>query len=62
MTKTSVTQAYVARAVKGVKAAGIEVGRVEIGRDGTVIVYTTAGTQQDAPSELDLWRRKNGQG
>lgn len=62
MTKTAFRQADVARAVKGVKAAGVEVGRVEVGRDGRVIVYSVSAAKQTDLSPLDKWRHDSGQG
>jgi hypothetical protein len=40
------TQADVARALKGAKAAGVDVGRVEIDKDGKIVVVVG---KPDAP-------------
>lgn len=51
-------QADISRAVKGVKLSGIEVGRVEIDRDGKIIVI--AATKDASPTnDLDKWLNKN---
>lgn len=44
------------RAVKGIKAAGVEVSKVEIGPEGTIIVFT-ASAAQDELSPLEKWKR-----
>ena len=59
---SATTQTAIARAVKGVRAAGIEVGKVEVDRDGRVIIYSVSGTPQGEISPLEKWRRDNGQG
>jgi hypothetical protein len=55
-------QSRVRNAVQGATKGGLEVARVEVAPDGTVIVYTPSASPQDAPSPLDQWRRDNGQG
>ena len=55
-------QADVSRAVKGAKAAGIDVARVEIGLDGRIVVV--AGLPEPIEPEnlspLERWRRSQG--
>lgn len=59
-------QAEVTRAVKGALAAGLEIGRVECGLDGRIIITTTKGTalpvQDEAEAALAQWERQHGQG
>lgn len=53
-----ITQAAIARAVKGAQAAGLKVGRVEI-EDGKIVVYSTSEDARPEPaSEFDAWRAK----
>jgi hypothetical protein len=53
-----IRQADIARAVRGVAAAGLTVVRVEV-EGGKVVVYTgEAPTQEVSP--LDAWRRGAG--
>lgn len=52
-----ITQAAIARAVKGVQAAGLKVGRVEIEGD-KIKVYSCENARQEPASELDAWRAK----
>lgn len=51
-------QADVARAVKGVKAAGVSVGRVEILPDGRIIVCSDTAPAPAPESAFDTWRAK----
>jgi len=44
------------RALKGAKAAGVEVGRVEIEPDGKIVVFT-ASDAQEASTPLEKWKR-----
>jgi hypothetical protein len=44
------------RALKGAKAAGIEVGRIEIDPDGKIVVIT-ASHPEEALSPLEKWKR-----
>ena len=39
-------QIDVTRAVKAVLAAGLPVGRVEVGRDGTIVIFAAPETDQ----------------
>lgn len=52
-----ITQAAIARAVKGAQAAGLKVGRVEIEGD-RIVVYSGEDTAKDSVSEFDAWRAK----
>jgi hypothetical protein len=51
------------RAVKGVTAAGVHIARVEIGRDGKIVVVTQqpAGQQDDLDRELAEFEARHGQ-
>lgn len=52
-------QADVKRAVAGVSGAGLTVARVEIDREGKIVVVaaTPAGVGDTPTSALDAWRR-----
>jgi hypothetical protein len=52
--KTDVT-----RAIQAVLAAGREIDRVEVGKDGSIIVVTGKPDEQNA-SPLDQWRSRRG--
>lgn len=43
----------VKRACKGVVAAGLPVGRVEIDREGRIVITTAACLPEDAPNPWD---------
>jgi hypothetical protein len=49
----------VTKTIKGAVNAGLSVQRVEVDKDGKIIVFTG---KQDDPSALDQWRRGRGQG
>lgn len=51
-------QADVARAVKGVKSAGVSVGRVEIAPDGRIIVCAEAAPAPEPETAFDTWRAR----
>jgi hypothetical protein len=55
-------QVDLTRAVRGAKAAGLEVTRVEIGPDGRIVLSAGKIEPPANESELDVWRRQNGQG
>lgn len=59
-------QADVTRALRGAKAAGIEILRVEIDRSGTITLVTNSERLTTAISELDNelaeFEARNGQG
>ncbi len=50
---TTFRQAQVTRAIKGAKAAGMDVKRVEIDREGRIVLSSIATV--DAGSDLDKW-------
>lgn len=56
MPKASVTQASITRAVKAVQAAGLPVDRVEVDRDGKVIVFSNGSGAPNAGS--NDWDKK----
>lgn len=41
------------RACKGVVAAGLSVGRIEIDRDGKIVITTSSSLNEDAPNPWD---------
>lgn len=47
-------QSDVTRALRGARAAGVDVGRVEIGPDGKIVVYT-ATAPAEPQTDLDKW-------
>lgn len=49
-------QTDVARALKGVLAAGIKVGRVEIAQDGRIVIVSGEGGAPEPMNELDRWK------
>jgi hypothetical protein len=58
-------QQDVTRAVKAVIAAGVDIARVEIGRDGKIVVIAqqpTANQQDDLDRELIAFEARHGQG
>ena len=55
--RQSCSQAAISRAVKGVQAAGLKVGRVEI-EGGKIVVYSGEDVRQEPASEFDAWRAK----
>jgi hypothetical protein len=50
--KTDVT-----RAIKAVIAAGMAPGRVELAKDGKIVVIADSGADQDSGSDLDKWMK-----
>jgi hypothetical protein len=66
MSRPAFTQRDIEKAVAGCKAAGLEVGRVEIDRDTgrIVILPLSAAAMQgdDLERELQAWRAENGDG
>lgn len=51
-------QSDVSRAVKGVKAAGVPIGRVEILPDGRIVVCSDAPVAPEPESAFDSWKGK----
>jgi hypothetical protein len=49
MPRAAITKAAITRAVEAVKAAGIAVGMVEVGRDGTIRILPAAPDQSTVP-------------
>nr|USU31583.1 hypothetical protein NG677_20040 [Methylobacterium sp. OTU13CASTA1] len=52
-----ITQAAIARALKGWQAAGLKVGRVEI-EGGKIVVYSSDDVRHEPASLLDGWKAK----
>ena len=52
-----ITQAAIARAVKGAQAAGLKVGRVEI-EGGKIVVYSNEDARPEPASDFDGWKAK----
>ena len=52
------TKAAVTRAVRGVQAAGVNVGRVEIDGGKIVIIAATAASAAEPATDFDSWRAK----
>lgn len=48
-------QGDVTRAIKGVRAAGIDPGPVEIYPDGRIVILPTGTEKTDAANPLDRW-------
>jgi hypothetical protein len=60
----SFRQADVTRAVKAVAAAGVGIARIEIGRDGKIVLITlqsATGPQDDLDRELAEFEARHGQ-
>jgi Tfp pilus assembly PilM family ATPase len=49
MPRAAVTKAAITRAVKAVEDAGLRVGMVEVGRDGTIRILPAALDQSTVP-------------
>jgi hypothetical protein len=47
-------QADVTRAVKGARAAGLNIGRVEIDRDGKIVLIVGSEAPEASPEQDDL--------
>lgn len=52
-TPALVKQADLTPYVKAVQAAGVSIGRVVIGRDGSVTVYPAGSSDQEGPNPCD---------
>jgi len=57
-------QADVTKAVKAVRAAGVDIVRVEVARDGRIVIVTESqpAMQDDLDRELEEFAARNGQG
>lgn len=51
-------QTDITRALKGVRAAGVAVGRVEISREGRIVVFAP-GTEPAHENDLDKWLQRH---
>lgn len=51
MPRSVFRQQNVTRATKAVRAAGLDIARVEIGRDGSIVVVTKEARQNDETPE-----------
>lgn len=49
----------ICRAVKGVKNAGIDIGKIELASNGHIIISTTNNVEA-MNSPLDEWKEKHG--
>lgn len=54
-------QADVTRVMKGAIAAGADIGqlRVEIDKDGKIILVTGAGATPEPETDFDRWKKKS---
>lgn len=50
--------ADVERAVKAVRTAGLDVGAVEVTREGTIRVKVAGGDEETPETPYDVWRAK----
>lgn len=48
-------QIDVTRAVKGARAAGVDVARIKIGKDGTIQIETGKPTDEPDKPEINEW-------
>jgi hypothetical protein len=55
----SIRQRDVAAAVKGARAAGVEVARIEIDKDGRIVIIAGTASEQSVANLLDAWMAKN---
>ena len=53
-------QQDVTRAFRAAKAAGVRVARIEIDRDGKIVIVTAEASVQDYSTPLDNWMAKHG--
>jgi hypothetical protein len=51
--------ADLAKAVKAVRSAGVDIARVEVTKDGKISIITTAEPAHES-SSLDAWMAKHG--
>jgi hypothetical protein len=50
----------VTRAIRAAKAAGVEIQRIEIARDGRIVIITAAEAGHQISTPLDAWMAKHG--
>lgn len=55
--RRTITQAAIARAVKGAQAAGLKVGRIEIEGD-RIVLHSSEGASPEPLSAFDSWKVK----
>lgn len=55
--RQTATQASIARALKGARAAGLKIGRVEVEGD-RIVIYSGEDVRPEPASEYDAWRAK----
>lgn len=55
--RQSVTQAAIARALKGAQAAGIKIGRFEV-EGGKVVIYSSNDIRPEPATDFDAWKVK----
>ena len=55
--RIAATQAAIARALKGARAAGLKVSRVEI-EGGKIVLYSGEDVRPEPASDFDVWRAK----
>ena len=59
-------QADVTKAVRAVRMAGVDIARVEIAKEGRIVIFTTAevqaAVQDDLDRELEEFCARHGQG
>jgi len=53
-------QADVTKAVKAVAAAGVEIQRIEVARDGKIVIVTGKAEPAAPQDELDRWLSERG--
>jgi hypothetical protein len=55
----SISQRKVAAAVKGARIAGVEVARVEVDREGRIVIIAGKPVESAEVNALDEWMAKN---
>jgi hypothetical protein len=53
-------QQDVTKALRAAKAAGVDIARIEIARDGRIVIITEAETERQDSTPLDAWMAKHG--
>jgi hypothetical protein len=53
-------QQDVTRAIRAAKAAGVEIQRIEIAKDGRIVIITAAEAGHQISTPLDAWMAKHG--